>query len=250
MTQDKKLKQQIRERAKRTGESYATARRLTLAKRARAKAKPMSDGAVAATQASGATGSVSDAKCIERTGHGLKHWYGVLDAFDAATVGHTASARHLRDDHKVSPWYSQGITVAYERERGLRAVNQNCQGHFEVSVSRTLSATLQQAQSAMSRAANRKRWMLAAGPAAERLVSDGLKAGKGRFTSKPGKAVLRWRQPSGHYELELSAMPDGRSRMVVRCTRLPQHSDVAVNRKEWRQFADALRDHLLARSAG
>ena len=48
----------------------------------------------------------------------------------------------------------------------------------------------------------------------------------------------------------LSAMPDGRSRMVVRCTRLPQHSDVAVNRKEWRQFADALRDHLLARSAG
>ena len=125
MTQDKKLKRQIRERAARKGESYATARRQVLRDRAKRKAAPLDPKARAATQKAGSAGAVSDAKAIEKTGHGLAHWYGVLDAFDAAKKGHTMAARHLREDHKVPPWYSQGITVAYERARGLRAVKPN-----------------------------------------------------------------------------------------------------------------------------
>lgn len=56
---------------------------------------------------------MSNAKAIEKTGHG--------------------------HDHKVPGWYSQGITAAYERARGLRALNQRCDGEYEVSVSKVIA---------------------------------------------------------------------------------------------------------------
>ena len=63
-------------------------------------------------------GSVTDEKAREKTGHGLDHWFAVLDRFGGVEKGHSASARHLHDDHGVPGWYAQGITVAYERARG------------------------------------------------------------------------------------------------------------------------------------
>ena len=63
-------------------------------------------------------GSVTDEKAREKTGHGLDHWFAVLDRFGGVEKGHSASARHLYDDHGVPGWYAQGITVAYERARG------------------------------------------------------------------------------------------------------------------------------------
>ena len=74
-----------------------------------------------------AKGSVSDATSRAKTGHGLDHWFAVLDAFGAVERGHTAAARHLYETHGVPGWYAQGITVAYERARGVRAVNQRAQ---------------------------------------------------------------------------------------------------------------------------
>jgi hypothetical protein len=66
----------------------------------------------------------------------LDHRFDVLDRFGGSGKGHTALARHLYEDHSVPGWHSQGITVAYERERGVRAVNQRCDGEYEVSARR------------------------------------------------------------------------------------------------------------------
>ncbi|HEX7779978.1 MAG TPA: hypothetical protein VF424_12085 [Vicinamibacterales bacterium] len=63
-----------------------------------------------------------------KTGRGLDHWFEVLDRFGAVEKGHTAAARHLYDAHGVDGWYAQGITVAYERARGVRGVNQRRDG--------------------------------------------------------------------------------------------------------------------------
>src|SRR5688572_12825597 len=123
MTRARALKHVIRERAAKTGERYTTARRHVLAAVARpvAPAPPVRPAPPPPTK-----GSVSDAKAIEKTGHGLDHWFAVLDRFNAIAKGHTAAARHLFDDHNVPGWYAQGITVAYERARGVRALNQRC----------------------------------------------------------------------------------------------------------------------------
>ena len=45
----------------------------------------------------------------------------MLDGWEAASRSHTEIARWLREEHGVDGWYSQSITVGYERARGLRA---------------------------------------------------------------------------------------------------------------------------------
>jgi hypothetical protein len=133
MTRNSALKHAIRERAARTGERYTTARRHLLGEQ-RQQQPPKR------TPIDFSKSPVSDAKVREQTGHGLDYWFRVLDRFGVAAKGHTATARHLVNDHGVPGWYAQGITVGYERVHGLRAVNQRLDGQFEVSVSKTIPA--------------------------------------------------------------------------------------------------------------
>ena len=102
MTRASALKQVIRARAAKTGERYTTARRHILkdlqqphrSRRLVPSQRPRHERHAAGSS----KGSVSDAKSLEKTGHGLDHWFDVLDRFGAVEKGHTAAARHLYDD--------------------------------------------------------------------------------------------------------------------------------------------------------
>ena len=48
-------------------------------------------------------------------------WYALLDAWGAAEQGHTKTAKYLCDEHGVSPWWAQVVTIRHEYERGLRS---------------------------------------------------------------------------------------------------------------------------------
>jgi hypothetical protein len=87
MTQAKKLKKAIRARAKKTGERYTAARRHVLAARQRKSA------GTAPRPRTSSGGTLSGARTLDRTGHGLDHWFKVLDAFGAREKGHTAAGR-------------------------------------------------------------------------------------------------------------------------------------------------------------
>ena len=143
MTRARALKHAIRARAARTGERYTTARRhvlnnLELVTPTETPRLPEPAAAPAPRAKSKRDSPISEAKFIAKTGHGFDHWFAVLDKFDGVKKGHTASARHLYAEHGVDGWYAQGITVAYERARGVRVANQRCDGAFEVSVSKTI----------------------------------------------------------------------------------------------------------------
>src|SRR5687768_15705436 len=135
MTQQKKLKKAIRARSEKTGESYTAARRQVLLAREEPAPLPPAPKPPA-------KGGISEESVLKKTGHGLDHWFGVLDTFGGAAQGHTAMAAHLYKEHGIPGWHSQGITVAYERARGLREVNQACTGKFQVTVSKTVPATV------------------------------------------------------------------------------------------------------------
>jgi hypothetical protein len=237
MTRAAKIKKTIRARAAKTGESYTAARLQHLAGRApRQSARGM-------PPETGSLGAVSDAKCRERTGRSLADWYRVLDAYGAATKGHTASARHLREEHGVSAWYSQGITVAYERARGLRAVNQRSDGSFAISVSRTLAADVSRAVAAIQREGLRSRWLPAVDPALRRALVAGLRAGRFRYR-RDRSAHLTYPWGKTGVEISLEPRPGGRSRVSVTSRRLPGSGVVAERRVAWRTALDALKRHL------
>lgn len=251
MTRAKKLKRAIRTRGRKTGERYAAARRHVLAARERKKSDRGSaaPGRPAALKPSAPRpsvgGAVSDAAARKRTGHGLDHWFAVLDAFGAVKRGHSAAARHLSDDHGVDGWFAQGITVAYERARGLRAPHQRMSGLYEVSVSKVLEAPVEEVANAIARAERRARWLQASEPLAQGLEAalSGPEARK--VAVRPGKdARLRYPTDGLTIEIRVTAKPGGRSSIVAQSMKLPNAKAVDTYREAWRAAFEALRTHL------
>src|SRR4051812_9430452 len=240
MTRARALKKVIRARVARTGERYTTARRHVLRELAPAKAAP--PPATTPSLPASTRGGLSDAKAREKTGHGLDHWFAVLDRFGGAEKGHTALARHLYLDHSIPSWYCQGLTVAYERARGVRAINQRCDGEFEVSVSRLVHANTAEVIGAITDARRRKRWAqnvdaslleaLAAGVSGPRSTKVVIRPdGLGRFRYKWGDTVVQF---------YLTPKPGGKVSLVVTNSKLADSAMVEARRARWRAAVGAV----------
>jgi len=251
MTRARALKHVIRERAARTGERYTTARRHVLSGIAPRPIAPAarSGPAIAAAPmvtTAPAKGSVSEAKCLEKTGYGLEHWFAVLDRFGAVEKGHTAAARHLYADHQVPGWYSQGITVAYERARGVRVPNQRCDGEYEVSVSKVLTASADTVIRAFTDARLRKRWTAGVDTGLAAALTNAVigKTSKGFVVRPDGRGRFRYKWDDTTVQFYLEPRPNGKVSMVVQHTRLANASAVEARRAQWKVAFNALADLL------
>jgi hypothetical protein len=131
MTRQKTFKRRVRQRMAKTGESYTAARRMLIAQGDRPDA-PIPEFEP----------PVADETVVAATGRGWQAWFEALDAWEAATRSHTEIARWLREEQGVEGWYSQSITVGYERARGLRAPGERPDG-FAVGASRTIAVPVQ-----------------------------------------------------------------------------------------------------------
>lgn len=61
---------------------------------------------------------ITDQVVEKKTDKKWTEWFKVLDKMKAQSLGHTETARRLHQDHKLSPWWSQVVTVRYEKEKG------------------------------------------------------------------------------------------------------------------------------------
>jgi hypothetical protein len=245
MTRARALKQVIRARAAKTGERYTTARRYVLKdlqQRTAPSAPPRSTTAPRSAAAGSSKGSVSDAKSLEKTGHGLDHWFDVLDRFGAVEKGHTAAARHLHDAHHVDGWYAQGITVAYERARGVRALNQRCDGEYEVSVSKVVAADTTDVIKAFTETRRRRRWVEGVDGRLVSALSAALDspAPRGFVVRADGQARFRYKWDGTTVQLYLLPKPGGKVSVVVTNTKLPGAAMVEERRKQWRMALRAV----------
>jgi hypothetical protein len=248
MTRARALKQVIRARAAKTGERYTTARRhvlKTLQLRTTPSARPQSFTAPRAAAAVGSKGSiskssVSEAKALEKTGHGLDHWFDVLDRFGAVEKGHTAAARHLYEAHHVDGWYAQGITVAYERARGLRALNQRYDGAYEVSVSKVVAGDVTDVIRAFTE--TRRRWMDGVDRRLVSALSAALDApsSKGFVVRKDGLGRFRYLWDDTTVQLYLLPKPGGKVSVVATNTKLSGAAMVEERREQWRAALKAM----------
>ncbi len=250
MTRARALKQIIRARAAKTGERYTTARRHVLRDLQQRTAPLPRPVATTATRAAAAgssrvssKGSVSDAKSLEKTGHGLDHWFEVLDRFGAVDKGHTAAARHLSETHHVDGWYAQGITVAYERARGVRALNQRRDGEYEVSVSKVMTAAdAKGVIKAFTETRRRRRWMDGVDARLVHALSAALDspASKGFVIRPDGQARFRYKWDGTTVQFYLSPKPGGKVSVVVANTKMPGAAMVDERRAQWRTALNAV----------
>src|SRR5262245_40813410 len=152
MPRDKDRKRIIRARMKKTGESYTAARAHVLSTK-------KSDQVSAPAVDMAALAGYKDAGIAGKTGRTWHEWVRTLDAAGASTMPHRDIAAMVQGKHGVGDWWSQAVTVGYERIKGLRAIGQRRNGTFEANKSRTFDVPVNTLFDHWANDRARRRWL-------------------------------------------------------------------------------------------
>jgi len=185
----------------------------TTGKKGPAKAPRMSDEAVKA-----------------KTGKTWKEWFAILDKAGGKKLTHQERVKYLSAEHSVGPWWQQMVAVSYEQQRGLRDPHQKPDG-FQISVSRTIAASLPELYSAFGNSRQRAKW----------LPEEGLV----ERTAIPNKSMrVTWNDRQTSLEISFIPRGDNKSQVVVQHSKLPNASAAAKMKKYWGTALDRLRAML------
>ena len=212
MPKQKDLKRLVRDRMRQTGESYTTARAHVVRtgddRRNLAELAGMSDQAVET-----------------RTGRDWSGWVAALDRAGATSKPHKEIARLLVDEHELSGWWAQTVTVGYERIRGLRDKGQRRGGGYDVNKSKTFPVPIATLYGAFG-ARRRARWL---GDVSLR-VKTARRETSMRLVWEDGRPVDLW----------FTARSPGKSQVQVQHRELPDRKTADRVRAEWTERLSAL----------
>jgi uncharacterized protein YndB with AHSA1/START domain len=224
MPTQKTFKRRVRTRMDKTGESYTAARHQLLRKGADPDLEPTVDAAATTVETELMT---SDAAMRRATGRGHAEWFALLDAWGATTHTHTEIARWLSEEHGVPGWWTQNVTVNYERARGMRAPHEMGDG-FSISVTRTIATDPERLLAAFTDPTIRKRWLPEAG-----------------MRRRPTRAALSarfdWDEPPSRVVVTVAAKGPGKGLVAVAHEKLPDATAAERSKADWRASLDALK---------
>ena len=230
MPAQKDLKRLVRARMLKTGESYTSAR----AHLVRAKVSHAADGLNVSTSRSlpGAPADfaklagMSDKAIEAKTGCDWAKWVWTLDYSGAESMSHRAIAQMVQDRWQVPDWWSQAVTVGYERIKGLREIGQRRSGDYEANRSRTFPVPMARLFQAFASARSRSRWLNGARPTVRKAT--------------PGKSIrMTWEDGTS---VEVWFVSKGASKSVAQVAhrKLASKQDVEERKAYWRERFRAL----------
>ena len=85
---------------------------------------------------------MNDTPVMKATGKELHQWFAILDGHEARDLPHKDIARLLSAEYGVPGWWSQNVTVEYEKHIGRRETGQTQSGDYEGTATRTLPGTM------------------------------------------------------------------------------------------------------------
>ena len=220
MTTQKTFKQHVRARMAKTGEAYTTARQQLIRKAGAETIGPTDPAPPNGARGAAAAPPFSDDATIRAPGRAQADWYALIDAAGIAAKGHTAIARWLVAEHGVGGWWSQSITVGYERARGLRAKGQMADG-FTVSATRTIGTRPERVLDAFDRPEERARWL------PDVVLTR-------RRTKASHTARFDWDEPPSRVVVWATPRPDGRTTVTISHEKLPDAATGERMQALWR----------------
>lgn len=251
MPKNKDLKRLIRGRMHKTGESYTTARLHILDKNSNGMAKTPAVSARAVKVPSLARAAkapaaklpsqearpnyaaitrMSDEALKKATGCNWERWVNALDAAQVFKMSHREIAAYIREKYKTPSWWTQMVTVGYERIRGLREVGQKRTGDYEISKSKTIAVPLAKLYTAFNSPRARARWL----PGVKLTVSG----------ATPQKRMrLRWADNTP-VEVAFTARGKEKSQVAVQHGKLPTKSHADRIKAFWAERLEALAAEL------
>jgi uncharacterized protein YndB with AHSA1/START domain len=150
----KDLKKIVRARMQKTGEAY-TAARMHIVRKKEPAASPVR---IDPPRDYAALAGMSDTAVKKATGRDWSEWVAMLDAAQANEKPHREIAKYVSSLGTPS-WWSQMVTVGYERVRGLRDKGQRRGGTYEANKSRTFAVSIEVLFNAFANARKRGRWL-------------------------------------------------------------------------------------------
>jgi hypothetical protein len=226
MPTQKTFKTRVRTRMTKTGESYTTARQQLLRKAPEPAAMAAEPAAPAPAEAA-STNMTSDEAMERATGRVHADWFALLDTWGGTDRTHTQIARWLHEEHGVPGWWSQNVTVDYERARGMRAPHELTSG-FSVSVSKTVDVEAERALAAFTSSTQRKRWLT--GPTM-----------RPRPTQAANTARFDWSDPTAIVVVTILPKSPTKSTINVTTEKLPDGESVERLRVAWRTWLGQLK---------
>lgn len=213
MPTNKDFKRLIRARMEKTGESYTSAR-LQLLRASPVEAPASARATAARPQSLAALAGMSDASVKKATGCNWERWVAALDYAGAFDWSHRSIANYVRYAYKTPSWWTQMVTVGYERIKGLRAKGAQRDGGFEAARSKAIAASPQRVYRAFTDARVRKTWLPGVRPVLRkstpnrvvRMAWDDGSFVEAWLTDKAGKTITRIE----HRKLGSKADADGR----------------------------------------
>jgi hypothetical protein len=176
-----------------------------------------------------------DAVLEEKTGCTWERWVRALDHVQAYTWTHREIATYVGEQYGLSGWWAQGVTVGYERIKGLRAIGQRRDGSFEATRSRTFAVPLVRLYRAFHDARARARWL----PGVELTVRTATRGKSMRITWPDRTSVA----------VDFASRGPGKSQVAVQHEKLPDRAAAARAKEFWADRLDALGQFLGAEQA-
>jgi hypothetical protein len=223
MPKQKDLKRLVRERMQKTGEAYTSARARLLEKKPAARKPAASPRASPPGPDLAALAGMSDASVAKKTGRTWKEWVAVLDRAGAAAKTHAEIAALLSTEHGVPDWWSQMVTVGYERIRGLRERGQRLDGSYDVNKSKVYPVPLAELWTAFVRC---ERWL------------GGAKLRMSKAT-KHKSMRMRWTDDTP-VEVQFTPKSPERTQLTLQHRNLATREDAQRQRRFWTERLAAL----------
>ena len=172
---------------------------------------------------------ISDDAVKKATGRDWAEWFKIFDKAKADKKTHQEITA-IAGEHGAPPWWSQMVTVQYERERGLREVHQKSDG-YSVSVSRTVAAPVAELYDAWDDGRRRAKW----------LKQSKLTIRK----ATPNKSMrITWNDGETSVEVGFYAKGAGKSQVAVQHSKLKDKNEVAAKKELWSEALGRLKEQL------
>ena len=238
MPTHKDFKRLVRRRMQKTGEAY-TAARAHLLNRSRPRPRPHPGFAIPQTAAPlpaeyARLAGISDAALKAKTGCTWDRWVKALDHAEAHTWSHREITKYVGEKYKTPSWWTQMVTVGYERIKGLRAIGQLRSGSFVVSKSRTFPVPLPRLYGAFADSRTRVRWL----PGAALRV---------RTASRDKSMRITWGE-GGSLEARFTSKGAGKSHVAIDHGKLADQATATRIKQFWSERLDALGALLMSES--
>jgi hypothetical protein len=222
MTTNKDFKRLVRARMSKTGEAYTAARAHILDK-SRTSSKPTPG--TGPLDYAGLAG-MSDHTLKEKTGCTWERWVHALDYHGAEDMRHGEIATLVRQQYKVDSWWSQMVTVGYERIKRRRALGQQLDGSYEASKSKTYGVPVTTLFDAWAESRRRKQWL----SEASITLRTAIRPKSIRLGWRDGTIVAVWFTPKGA----------DKTAIAIAHTKLTSKADADRMKEYWSERLDAL----------